>query len=91
MEYIRSTNLLRNGALTAARVALKHVEFHVQYGLAVAQVAALAVKSGKGALRQITSQRALKIHEVWACKRMAKSRRKRSIRVEHYGLCLKAR
>ena len=57
MEYIRPTNLLRNGALTAARVALKHVEFHVQCGLAVAQVAALAVKSGKSALRQITSQK----------------------------------
>ena len=53
--------LLRNGALTAARVALKHVEFHVQYGLAVAQVAALAVKSGKSALRQIRSQKALSV------------------------------
>ena len=68
MKNTRSTNLLLNCALAAACVELKHDEFHVQYGLAVAQVAALAVKSGKGALRQITRQRASKIHEVWACK-----------------------
>ena len=55
------TNLLRIGAFTAACVAFKDVKFHVQNGLAVAQVAALAVKSGKGALRQITSQKALSV------------------------------
>jgi hypothetical protein len=52
-KTVRSTNLLWICAFTAACVALQDVKFHVQNGLAVTQVSALAVKSGESALNII--------------------------------------
>ena len=46
------TNLLRRSAFAAACEADEHVKFHVQYSLAVAKAAALAVNCGESALDQ---------------------------------------
>ena len=46
------TNLLCRSAFAAACEADEHVKFHVQYSLAVAKAAALAVNCGESALDQ---------------------------------------